>query len=172
LFQQLFVGFDATTNGVASTRQDLLAPHLLHQARRISTVHLPVTRPNTGYPGSGRLGGNDPVSWLVGIAFSEHSSNPFLHTYHPDHDNLDDRDPLFVESAAKGDESYDITRRITLIRQEPEATFEALTRGAQTLEGRYEETITLGRADSERAFLAQGTFTLQRVLDVPTLLEP
>ena len=46
---------------------------------------------------------------------SDHASNPFLHTYHPDHDNLDNRDDTFQTQLSAGKESYDLRRVMTLM---------------------------------------------------------
>jgi hypothetical protein len=44
--------------------------------------------------------------------FNDHASNPFLRTYHPDHDNLD---ATFKQELPQGSESYtDLTRETAL----------------------------------------------------------
>src|SRR5207237_371860 len=100
----------------------------------------------------------------------DHRSNPFLHTYHPDHDNLD---VTFRNVLSPGAESYSVVRDITLLVSPPNKDFASLTSGTQA--GTYLETVTVlglqragGKQDS-RAFQVRGGFTLNRISDLPTL---
>jgi hypothetical protein len=107
------------------------------------------------------------LTTTVGTAYDDQSSNPFLHTYHPDHDNLD---ATFQNELAQGYESYGITRQITLNVSPPGNDFNSLTSGAQSLGGYYLETITLsGLGGATRNFYVSGAFALTRISTIPTL---
>ncbi|MFT5490959.1 MAG: hypothetical protein ACI8V5_001315, partial [Limisphaerales bacterium] len=111
LLQRVFAGFDANTNAVVTTRESTLNRGLLREARRISATHLPWTEANSGWAFNGRLGTNGAMTASVRSDFGDHASNPFLHTYHPDHDN---RDALFAGTLPQGVESYTVARDVTL----------------------------------------------------------
>jgi hypothetical protein len=64
----------------------------------------------------------------VPLAYEDQVSNPFLHSYHPDPDNLDAE---FNATLPSGRESYSVTRRITLKFTNPEDNFNGLTQGSQ-----------------------------------------
>ena len=103
----------------------------------------------------------------VPLAYDDHSSNPFLHTYHPDHDNLD---ALFSTQLARGVESYGVTRQISLTFTTPGNDFDSLTGGSQDLSGNYGEVVTFQSKGSQtRQFNALGTFSLKRISDIATL---
>ena len=106
----------------------------------------------------------------VPLAYDEQPSNPFLHTYHPDHDNLD---PLFEVQQARGTESYGVRRKITLSFTTPEDDFDSLTGGAENLSGNYAETVTfLARGNHTQEFNVLGLFTLKRISDIAVLTQP
>jgi hypothetical protein len=106
--------------------------------------------------------------------FNNHESNPFLHTYHPDHDNLDAR---FRNELPQGSESYTIVRDITLNVTPPRDDFASRTAASQTLNGQYAETIRLlglaraGNTFDTRTFEVRGIFTLNRITDVATVTQ-
>ena len=83
--------------------------------------------------------------------------NPFKHTWHPDHDNLDAR---FEQKLAEGIESFTVTRSIalTFMDTDPEDSKFAGW-GDSRVGGIYRETITgLHRA----SLYMEGTFQLQQ----------
>jgi hypothetical protein len=115
------------------------------------------------------------VTALVTNRFNNQVSNPFLHTYHPDHDNLD---PRFAQEVPQGSESYSIVRGITLVVLPPGDDFSSRTSAGQSLSGLYEETITLlgiaragGQFDT-REFEVRGIFSLNRISDVASVTRP
>jgi len=172
LLQQVFVGLDIATNAIVTTREANLHPAFLGNARRGSAIHLPWTANNAGWTFSGRLGQDTHLTATVTLDYSDQASNPFLHTYHPDHDNLDS---TFAKTLPQGSESYTVEREITLSVGQPENDFSSLVAGADTVTGLYQETLTFkglarqgGQADTRR-FLVSGTFTLNRVSPVPVL---
>ena len=93
---------------------------------------------------------------------SNHPTNPFLHKYHPDHDNLD---PRYENSA---EEAYPITRNITIEFENryPPNKYQPMRTpppewGHTMLGGTYKETIT--GLHREGGIEVSGPFTLQRV---------
>jgi len=168
LLQQVFHGPDATlTNLILTTTEQNLASAKLREARRISAVHLPL--------GSGPWvmnGDLRPAASLTAtVSMNEFGvSNPFLHTYHPDHDNLD----ADFQSAPKpgNEESYKVDRYITLNFATNRNDFNSLTQGAQSLIGNYLEVLAVS-AGSQPALtnVVGGTFALRRLSDISTLTE-
>ncbi|NOS71206.1 MAG: hypothetical protein HOP33_14900 [Verrucomicrobia bacterium] len=167
LLQRVYYGFDATTNVVVASGESALHPGYLSAARRISATHLPWTTTNTVWSLSGNLGLQTNLAATVTLGHDDQAANPFLHTYHPDHDNLDS---TFKQVLPRGAESYTVVRAITLNVQPPANDFSSLVAGAQTLTGNYLETITLqGLGASARAYQVGGVFTLNRISQVPAL---
>lgn len=167
MLQHIFYGLSPYSNAMLSTSQSLLDPNHLDSARRITATHLPWSPTNALWQMAGRLGSGSVLTTTVGTAYDDQSSNPFLHTYHPDHDNLD---ATFQNELAQGYESYGITRQITLNVSPPANDFVSLTSSAQNLVGYYLETITLsGLGGATRNFYVTGTFALTRLSTIPTL---
>jgi hypothetical protein len=172
LFQRIFHGFNAASNSIVAAREETLSPTLLAKARRISAAHLPFTADNEGWTFDGPLGMGRTVTTLVTNAFDAHASNPFLHTYHPDHDNLD---ATFSNELPQGSESFSIIREITLVVQPPTDDFNSLVNASLGLSGTYLETIRLqglaraGNTYDTRRFNVRGVFTLNRVSEVPVV---
>lgn len=172
LLQHVFYGRDATTNVVVTTSEAALNRTFLSDARRISASHLPWTATNHFWTFSGRLGESTNLTVTVSLPYQDQASNPFLHTYHPDHDNLD---ATFKSELPQGMESYSMSREISLIVQPPSEDFFSLTGSRQRLAGIYQETIRLsglaraGGTNDTRLFQVQGVFTLNRISDVPFL---
>jgi hypothetical protein len=172
LLQRVYYGFDPGTNVVVANGESVLHPAYLKSARRITATHLPWSSTNTVWPMSGALGQATNLITLVSVAYDDQASNPFLHTYHPDHDNLN---ATFNAVLAQGSESYRIERAITLLVQPPATDFSSLVAAADTLTGEYREVVTLkglargGGANDTRQFETRGAFRLTRVSDVPTL---
>lgn len=170
LLQRAYVGLDTYTNTVIATQEGLLNKDLLGSARRISSIHLPWSEGNTPWPMSGSLKQGGSLSVTVDLGYDEHASNPFLHTYHPDHDNLT---ASFAQKAPQGFESFGVRRRIDLQVQPPSSDFNSLTSGNQSLSGIYNETVTFnGKGTESREYKVRGTFSLSRLSDISTLTQP
>jgi hypothetical protein len=97
--------------------------------------------------------------------------SPFVHRYHPDHNNLDDRrEPLTVRSDARGrftSESFDVARRITLtftVDDPDQLTLAGW--GDNQLGGVYEERIS---GLHKNTLHLEGTFRLHRASEVAVL---
>jgi hypothetical protein len=168
LLQRVYVGQGAgTTNTILANRESLLDRARIGEARRLSAAHLPFTPENVPWPATGRFQPGAVLTFEVVEDFDQHTSNPFLHTFHPDHDNLT---PDFKGVQALGAESYGITRRIQLTVQSPSNDFGSLTATSLALAGQYEETMSLaGRSGSTREFKLAGTFSIQRISPIDTL---
>jgi len=169
LLQRVYYGFDPATNVVVASGESALHPGFLKNARRISSTFLPWTAANTPWTLSGNLGQGLILSNALPLTlpYTDQAANPFLHTYHPDHDNLN---ATFDAVLPQGVESYTVERAITLIVQPPAGDFASIVSGAQTLNGDYQETITIkGLNSNRRDYRVSGGFTLNRISPVPNL---
>jgi hypothetical protein len=126
-------------------------------ARRIVAAHLPLDRVLDG--GTMALGGS--MSCTISTPFNDPTS-PFVHQYHPDHDNKSGTTPLEA-----GQESYDLGRAVTFaISAAAPAGVSATGYGANVIAGDYTEVLTGLRKDS---VTVTGTFSLRRVSEIGTL---
>ena len=170
LLQRVFVGRDVSSNQIVAIQDSFLDPAHLVDAHRISAGHLPWTSANLPWAFDGALGRNQRITTTVTTGYNDHTSTPFLHTYHPDHDNLDAQ---FATVLDRGFESYDIQRTVTLqVNANPTSgDFNSVTRYGSTLTGAYSETIVLGgKGTQSRTFDSSGTFVLNRIMDTPSLV--
>ncbi|MBI07219.1 MAG: hypothetical protein CMM54_09595 [Rhodospirillaceae bacterium] len=171
LLQRAYVGIlEGDVLGVA-TKESLLKAGTLASARRISSTHLPVSAANVPWNCNGELAAGKTLNVTVEIGHNDQGSNPFLHTYHPDHDNLS---VDFKQIEPVGSESYRIKREIKLTFSNPTTTFSGLTSGGRQLVGEYEETMTLyglvgDSQPNEKRFAMRGEFVINRITDIATL---
>lgn len=169
LLQRVYAGLNTSSNLVLSRIQSTLDPNQLGSARRISSTGLPWTAANTPWVLAGQLAEGGVLTTTVSVAYDDQATNPFLHTYHPDHDNLD---TTFSRELPQGSESYGITRQITLNVTPPGTDFVSLTTANQTLSGVYSETISLrGLGGATRTFNITGGFSLTCVSTIPVLYQ-
>ncbi len=172
LLQRVYYGVDPYTNVVVATKESALSAAYLKDARRITATHLPWTETNAPWTFTGRLRAQTNLTTTVLLPYDDQASNPFLHTYHPDHDNLK---PGFKEVQPQGAESYEVERRITLNVAPPLDDFSSLVASGDSITGEYLETILLrglaraGGTNDTRQFQVRGAFSLNRVSEVPTL---
>ena len=102
------------------------------------------------------------LTYTIPLPFDD-VTNPFVHTYHPDHDNLDAR----FRPLGAGVESYTVTRVVTL-------TFTAAPPDGSTVSGwgttvyggTYAETIT---GLNRQPLTVGGGFGMRRVSEVAAL---
>ena len=169
LLQRVYYGIRSQTNLVVATTESVLDPATLAADRRISSTMMPWTAANTPYLMSGSLGQGQTLSVSFTEPYDDQAANPFLHTYHPDHNNLDfTYNP--PHELARGAESYDITRTITLLVQPNTLDFLSLTKGSSSLSGQYTEVLTLtGVAGASRTYYTAGLFTLKQISPIATL---
>lgn len=135
----------------------------IDKAVRLSVAHLPldtVLAFNGSFvPGGSLASGGDLIT--------PHDSavNPFLHVYHPDHDNLDAR---FQNPLPAGRESFEIHRQISLGFDQSRPADLPTTWGATLMSGFYQETIT-GTTKPGSALRVRGPFTLHKVSDISAI---
>jgi hypothetical protein len=128
-------------------------------ARRIVAAHLPLDRVLDG--GTMALGGS--MNCTISTPFNDPTS-PFVHQYHPDHDNKSGTTALEA-----GQESYDLGRAVTFaISASAPAGVSATGYGASVIAGDYTEVLTGLRKDS---VTVTGTFTLRRVSEIGVLTQ-
>ncbi|MDA7624801.1 hypothetical protein N8697_01385 [bacterium] len=171
LLQRAFVGTLASGNVGVAVKQSLLDAGKLDGAQRVSCVHLPVSESGLPWVCGGDIGSGKSVSVSVDIGYNDQASNPFVHTYHPDHDNLA---ADFKATQPVGRESYRIKRDIKLTFEPPGSGFVSLTRTGRQLIGTYEETLTLyglatSGAANEKSYAMKGAIVLNRISDIATL---
>lgn len=168
LLQRVYLGTGYDTNLVVATSEARLDPANLAHARRLSAAHLPFALTNRPWPkvaGAFQLGGS--IEFDVPLDHNDQASNPFLHTFHPDHDNLK---ADFKTVEAVGVESYGVNRHVTLRFTALAGDFSSLTTGTDTLAGDYAETITFtGRAAATRSFRLAGQFLLKNIVPLAPL---
>jgi hypothetical protein len=167
LLQRVFYGSDSYTNTIVTTSESRLDPARLGNARRITAVQLPFTSNNQPWALSGQLAPGGTLTTTVDLPYDDHASNPFLHTYHPDHDNLD---ATFQHQLPVGAESYEINRQITLSMNSPGNDFASLTQFGQSFQGVYSETIIMtGLNAATRTFNVAGNFAISRISPIAVL---
>jgi hypothetical protein len=164
LLQRVFLGMNPQTNAIVTTQQRFLDPAQLASAQRISAAHLPWSAQNTPWPITIT---SNVYRVEIATPYDSPSSNPFIHQYHPDHDNLN---ASFTQLLPKGRESYSIQRTVWLSPQSAGFDYQSRTTGSLDLNGVYDETIEVGGSGANaRTFRVLGTFTLNRISDLPTL---
>jgi hypothetical protein len=166
LLPQVYLGKLAsapTTLGL-TTLESALLPSAVSDAIRISAAHLPLDVPITAGSGSVALGAT--LVRTVTLPFNDRT-NPFVHAYHPDHDNKDARgNPL-----PAGVESYTVTRTCSFtFSPTPVAGADALGWGTTVLGGTYTESVrglmsyTDPATNTRRDDIElSGTFLLRRI---------
>lgn len=164
LLSHVFVGTLATTGNPigVTTRESGLLSTAKDSALRLASSQLPLDLVSLG---TGTFAVGASVSHTFTIGFN-HPTNPFVHTYHPDHDNRDAR----LNPTAARVESYDITRELTFTFTATPPDGSTITGwGVSVYGGTYTETI---RGIHRNPLVVGGTFTLRRVSEVATLTIP
>jgi hypothetical protein len=173
LLQRVYLGFDDASYSLLLATGPKLLPDATPDVRRISAVHLPWNQANRPWPFTGGFAKGGALATTVTVEHDDHASNPFLHTYHPDHDNLDGR---FEKKLSQGNESYQIKREIELRLNGSQTGFSGLTMGGSALSGEYEEIVTLsgkakpnGSGNETRQYGMKGSVTFRRITPLATL---
>ncbi len=178
LLQRVYNGWDQHTNAALTLTEAQLDPTRLASARRISAAHLPWSANNQTWTATGAFQTGRSMTNLVTVNYNDHASNPFVHTYHPDHDNLN---ALFNGVLPVGVESFGVKREIIFTFTDPPVEYNSLTSGSTRVEGTYEENISfIGRAyvlgnvttNETRTVSTRGTFNLNRISTIPHLSVP
>jgi hypothetical protein len=165
LLPQVFLGqLEAAPHEVGiCTHESLLKQDALATAQRFVAAHLPL---NQVVSGSGTAAIRGTVTCNVAI-YHDDPTNPFVHQYHPDHDNKTPRGaPL-----PPGEESHDIMRscKFTFTAAPPSGSTVSSGWGSNVIGGTYRETITGLHKDPLQI---DGTFELRRASEIATLTTP
>jgi hypothetical protein len=129
--------------------------------RRVSSAAFGFTTP-LPLTGAGDFGGNT-ISAQVPMPYDD-PLNPFLHRYHPDHNNLDER---FEQTLPAGVESFNVTRQVTLqFTAQPPDGLALAGWGDTQLGGTYRETIT---GVHRQPIYVEGSFRVQKASTVASL---
>lgn len=145
-----------------ATDQSLLDSNELAGAVRITAVHFPL---DLNQALTGGLGPGGSLAGTVTLAHDD-KVNPFVHTYHPDHDNLDAR---FENALPAGAESHAISRALQLAFDTNGSTSGNPAWGATFLTGTYRETIS---GLHKNTLDVEGPFFLRRLTEANTLHTP
>ncbi len=171
LLQRVYCGLNTATNLIIATTESDLDPAQLGTARRISAAHLPWTAANSPIPFIGTLTQGGTLIATLTEDYGDQPANPFLHMFHPDHNNVDlSQSP--PRELPTGGQSYTISRQFTLTVLPNSLNFLSLINGNSALAGTYQEVITLtGVGGSTRTFNTAGTFSLTRISPIATLTQ-
>ena len=160
-------GAEQLTQTILTSKESDLEPTQLASARRISAVHLPWKKEDASWSCAGEIAPGEDVVVSVKTDYNDQSSNSFLHTYHPDHDNIDAR---FENELTQGVESFGVIRDIRLDFDPAPEDFDSLTRLQRRVAGKYNEIITLEGSGAEKThYFTRGTFILNRISSHPAL---
>jgi len=158
LLRQAFAGKLASTGnplGIA-TRESLVLATGVSDVDP-SRFYSPIMPYNSSViNGTGSLASS--VTWTI-VHDVNDPVNPFMHTYHPDHDNLN------ATFTAPASESYTVTRTCTFTIDNAKST-------ASSLVGNYTETVTgllKNSSQNPGTLSVSGTFTMRRVSEISTL---
>jgi hypothetical protein len=127
-------------------------------ARRIVATHMPLDR---ALSSTGSFGIGSDLSCTIATPFDD-PTNPFVHQYHPDHDNKSGQTALVA-----GQESHSVTRQVTFtFTATPPGGGSATGWGSSVIGGTYGEVVS--GLHKENISLT-GTFGLRRASELGTL---
>ena len=177
LLSQVFIGQLATAPNLVGlcTLETLLKQDARATAQRLSATHMPLKQVITS--GSGSVGLGSVLTRTIQTPYND-ATNPFVHQYHPDHDNKDARFeniPLpgsttaTTVTLADGVEAPAITRscEFTFTTSPPSGSTVTSGWGSTVLGGTYREIISGVHRDSLQV---DGTFELRRASEDGTLV--
>lgn len=165
LLSQVFTGRLNTAGnpfGLCLT-EDKIVPHAQSDIppRRYFSCQLPL---DSAITGAGTVGNGSTVAWEIKIPFDDPTS-PFLHTYHPDHDNLD---ATFSIPLKNGDESYSVTRNCSFtFTAAPPGGAKVPGWGSTVLGGTYAETL---KGLNNKTLSVSGGFAMRRISEISSIL--
>jgi len=112
--------------------------------------------------GAGSFAAGASAVWTVTHAYND-PVNPFVHAYHPDHDNLDAR----FQPLGAGKESYTVTRVCTFaFTSAPPDGSTVSGWGSTVLGGDYSETLT---GLNKVSLSVSGSFAMRRISEIADL---
>ena len=158
---------------VIYSNQDAI-PEIMTVGRRISSSAFGFTQPVnmilTG--GTNEFNANSELKCDIEMPYDS-GLNPFLHPYHPDHDNLTD------DHSAIQPETFAISRSLDLQFKDKSASSDSIPGwGDKTIGGDYSEAITIWKLDSNcekdqkgfRTVQIKGSFKLDKICDSGELI--
>jgi hypothetical protein len=161
VLSQVFLGKLAAAphNPGICTTESALYPAEKANASRLVAAHLPLDRVLATGTGSFALGAT--LTRSIATPFNDPAS-PFVHQYHPDHDNKSGSTALIT-----GQESYDVTRAVSFsFAATAPAGTSSTGYGSSVIAGTYAEIITGLRKDT---LSVTGTIELHRVSEIGVL---
>ena len=112
--------------------------------------------------GTGSFAPGSSTLWTITHAYND-PVNPFVHTYHPDHDNLDAK----FQPLGNGKESYTVTRTCTFsFTSSPPDGSTVTGWGTTVLGGNYSETLT---GLHKNTLTVSGRFAMRRISEIANL---
>lgn len=163
LLSQVFIGQLAAGSHEVGlcTSEALLKQDAKATAQRLTVAHLPLDRVETN--GSGSVAVPGSLTRTVTLAYND-PTNPFVHQYHPDHDNKDAR----FQPVGNGVESHTVTRTctFTFTATPPDPATISSGWGSTIIGGTYQEVIT---GLHKLPLQLNGTFELRRASEEGTL---
>jgi hypothetical protein len=174
ILSRAFIGPLANSNGEVgiATRESHLNADQKAKATRLVSTHLPL---DLVLPLSGTL--EQAPGILSGTIQLPHNdpTNPFVHQYHPDHDNKSPRG----EALPAGMESYAVAREVRFEFTASPPPGSATTSGwgssviggsySETIQGLHRDTLGIGTGDGLKI---SGTFELKRVTELGEITLP
>lgn len=115
---------------------------------------------------SGSFASGSTTQWTITVSYKD-ATNPFVHTYHPDHDNLGTD---FTTPLDESNESYTITRTcgFTFTSSPPDGSTVSGW-GTTVLGGTYTETLT---GLNSKPLNVSGTFAMRRISEISEITPP
>lgn len=135
-------------------------------ARRLVATHMPL---DEALVGTGSFGLGSGLLCTIATPFDD-PTNPFVHQYHPDHDNKSGQTALVA-----GQESYSVTRQVTFtFTATPPGGGSATGWGSSVIGGTYSEVVSGLHKDSVgvgtgNGLQLSGLFELRRASELGTL---
>ncbi len=170
VLSQVFLGTLAEAGNAKGicTRETALLASAKKDATRIVAAHMPLDRVLTA---TGGVGGSDSLNLTISIPFTD-ATNPFVHKYHPDHDNK----AANGQELVAGQESHSISRGLTFnfTPSPPSDLGDTAGWGSTVIGGTYAEKIqgltkdSVGVGNGNGIELI-GTFELRRVSELGTI---
>ncbi len=170
LLSQVFMGtlVDEGNPTGFCTKEEGLKQDEKSNARRITVAHMPLDRviDKSAAGSTGNVALGDTLVRTVSIPYTD-PTNPFVHQYHPDHDNKDARPDGTSENLADGVESYSVERACSFeFTLSPPAGTTSLGWGSTVIGGNYTEVLSgLHKEDLS----VSGTFILRRVSEIGSI---
>lgn len=166
LLSKVFIGkLAAASNEIGvCTDESLLDSASLATAQRLVSAHMPLDQAISF--GSGGVSLPSSISGHIQTAYNDPTS-PFVHQYHPDHDNKNPRGA----PVPAGVESYSVNRACTFnfTSSPPSGSSASSGWGSSVIGGTYQEVITGLKSTS---ITLTGTFELRRATEIGTLTTP